>query len=90
MINFLSQPRRETNPFRKTSTAAAASSEKCDWEFSRHKLRVLGILGEGCFGQVKSACFVYSIELLIPLMNIKGVEMRSDESEIRRLIARRC
>ncbi|RWS23275.1 Tyrosine kinase receptor Cad96Ca-like protein, partial [Leptotrombidium deliense] len=32
--------------------AVTKSKENCKWEFPRHHLRFIGILGEGCFGQV--------------------------------------
>ncbi|CAG0919826.1 unnamed protein product [Notodromas monacha] len=32
--------------------SAPALTEQSKWEFPRHHLRILGILGEGCFGQV--------------------------------------
>ncbi|XP_047739072.1 tyrosine kinase receptor Cad96Ca isoform X2 [Hyalella azteca] len=36
----------------KDSTLTLTNDSIDEWEFPRHKLKVLGILGEGCFGQV--------------------------------------
>ncbi|KAL7633469.1 UNVERIFIED_CONTAM: hypothetical protein RMT77_016002 [Armadillidium vulgare] len=46
-------PIRESRKSSRVSNVSSGTEEEADkWEFPRHKVRVLEILGEGCFGQV--------------------------------------
>ncbi|XP_044582296.1 tyrosine kinase receptor Cad96Ca [Cotesia glomerata] len=41
-----------SNKYQEWNKSSKESTEKDEWEFPRHRLKVFCILGEGCFGQV--------------------------------------
>ncbi|GFY63863.1 tyrosine kinase receptor Cad96Ca [Trichonephila inaurata madagascariensis] len=81
-VLYLQRPRTAHSNRYESGETTGVLPENRKWEFPRHHLRFLGLLGEGCFGQVWKCDTLGETEVLVAVKTLKENASEKEKKDL--------